>query len=402
MSTIRTVTALVPTFNRADYLGECLDSILGQVVPPDQVIVVDDGSTDNTPDVVARFSGKVELHSRQNSGKSAALNFGLSLARGDAVWIFDDDDVAEPDTLARLKCALEATPSAGFAFGRYDNFRVGEGGEKSFTVPSLPPVDLDDLHYMLLARCFIFQPAMLVRKACYDAVGPFDTSFVRAQDYEMLLRLSGRYRATFVDAVLFHQRQHEGLRGPARHPIPGHEVWARQAAFDSLVIDKAATIAPLETYLPWSCRAAGATPEHTLRALIRKAIFLAYRSKWSLAATALREADEIALTLPDLNHGDMIPRLIVDAGGHLRDLSRWEQADVLLAAVRSMKNPHLRRQIVAGLLRPITRAAARSAIQGRPLYGLRYLRALSVRQLLFPMLGSFPALLRRAPPSHQL
>lgn len=398
MTGVRTVTALIPTFNRAEYLGECIEAILGQVVPPEQVLVIDDGSTDATSEVVARFGGRVELHAQRNSGKAAALNAGLALARGDGIWIFDDDDVAEPDALAKLKAALDARPSAGFAFGRHDNFQVGEDGSKTFTTPWVPAVDEDDLHYALLAHCFIFQPAMLVRKACYDAVGPFDTSLVRAQDYEMLLRLAGRYRAAHVDAVLFHQRQHQGARGPAGHRIPGDEVWARQGAFDSLVIDKAVARAGLDTYLSWSCRDAepepGLGPESTLRALLRKAALLAHRNKWSLAAATLREADERALALPGIDHARLVPPLFAEVGGHLRDLARWEQASGFLEAARAMRHAGLRRRILTMVLRPVTRAVIRSGLRGRPWYGLRYLRALGGRQLLAPMLGALPALLR--------
>src|SRR6185437_4610016 len=96
------VTAIVPTYNRAGYLGEALSSILGQTFPPTQIIVVDDGSPDATPDVVARCGPPIEYIAKPNGGKSSALNLGLQHATEEFVWICDDDDIAEPGALAKL------------------------------------------------------------------------------------------------------------------------------------------------------------------------------------------------------------------------------------------------------------------------------------------------------------
>ncbi len=221
----RDVTAIVPTFNRADFLRESLASIIGQSKPPRQIIVVDDGSSDHTAAVAASFGDRIEYLHKRNGGKASALNLALEHAVGAAIWIFDDDDLADPDALRRLATALEASPEVGFAFAHYDNFRIDPDGSRH-DYPAAPPrFEADDLFCALLERCFIFQPALLVRRECYDAVGPFDTGLTRAQDYDMLLRLALRYRGTHVPEVAFHQRAHEGPRGSASEPIDGAIVW---------------------------------------------------------------------------------------------------------------------------------------------------------------------------------
>lgn len=110
------VSVLVPTFNRENYLAECLDSLLAQSVPPLEIIVIDDGSEDGTAAVVARYGERIRYVRKENGGKPSAVNLGLSLARGDLIWIFDDDDVALPDAIETRLACLQQHPEAGFVF----------------------------------------------------------------------------------------------------------------------------------------------------------------------------------------------------------------------------------------------------------------------------------------------
>ena len=244
------VTAIVPTYNRAEYLGECLESLLAQTRPPRQLIVMDDGSTDGTQDVIRSFGAALEHHRQGNAGKATALNRALAEARGEAIWIFDDDDVAVPEALELLSESLGTHREAGFAFGAHDNFTTHDEPVDPRAPTLEASLDLDDLFFSILTRrVYVFQAAALVRKRCYDEVGPFDATFVRAQDFDMLTRLAARYEATQVDAVVFHQRQHTGDRGPAHLRIDGREVWDRQFDFDVKVAQKAHQTMPLEVFL---------------------------------------------------------------------------------------------------------------------------------------------------------
>ena len=118
-----TVTVIVPTFNREKYLPEAIDSLLRQTVAPDQILIVDDGSTDNTSTVAASYPAPVEYFRKENGGKSTALNLALKHSTGDFVWVFDDDDVAHPTALERFLAAFEREPTADFAFGEYARFQ---------------------------------------------------------------------------------------------------------------------------------------------------------------------------------------------------------------------------------------------------------------------------------------
>ncbi|MBV8866691.1 MAG: glycosyltransferase family 2 protein, partial [Acidobacteriaceae bacterium] len=212
------VTAIIPTYNRANYLGTAISSVLAQDYPPVQVIVVDDGSNDNTREIVAEFASPVEYVAKENGGKSSALNLGLRNATGKLIWIFDDDDIAEPDALRKLVIALQENPSCGFAYGGYDLFAMEEGKMQKVPV-RFPAVRPEDLYLAIMERSFVLQQGMLVRKHCYEQVGSFDENLIRSQDLDMMLRLARRFSGVKVPGIMFHHRQHTGVRGSKASPV---------------------------------------------------------------------------------------------------------------------------------------------------------------------------------------
>ncbi len=219
------VSVIVPTYNRASFLGECLDSLLAQTVPPSEIIVVNDGSTDGTLDVLRGYGQRVKVLNKENGGKSSALNMGLELVDGELVWIMDDDDVAFPDALERHVQALERNPDAGFTYSSYlrGAFPVGLPWTEAIAdmdevrMPILPDAEL---FVRCLEACFIMHQSMVVNKRCYDEVGPFDGSLPRAHDHEMNLRLARRYRGVGIGEPTFCLRAHTGKRGTKAVPIP--------------------------------------------------------------------------------------------------------------------------------------------------------------------------------------
>jgi len=215
------VTVLIPTYNRAQYLPECLDSVLGQTAPPSQVIVINDGSTDNTREILEPYMGKIEYLEKENGGKSTALNLGMSRVTGDYVWIMDDDDVAFPDHLERHLKLLEANKELGFTYSSYTPVR-SRPGERAFRVlrpPKTCDVPEEELFLRLMMNNFMSHPGMVVRTVCYRQVGPFNPQLIRCEDYEMALRLARAFRCERVSGPTFYYRLHDGVRGTAAHPI---------------------------------------------------------------------------------------------------------------------------------------------------------------------------------------
>lgn len=293
------VTAIIATYNRAAYLRESLFSVLGQTLPPHQVIVMDDGSHDATPDVVGAFGSRVLYLRKPNGGKASALNIALRHTTGGLVWIFDDDDIADPRLLELLVAALRDHPQCGFAYG--DAGRFTDGSERQWiTLP--PAVHPDHLFIDVLLggytgseRRFVFQPASLVRKRCYDEVGPFDEALIRSQDFEMLTRLAHRYQAVKVEKVVFHARIHKGIRGSQGAPVTADDVVSAWLRNDGAILTRIYQTCPLCDFFPDE-RSADLTPEQQFTAFVQRAGIMARKGLWEQAALDLERAAAIART----------------------------------------------------------------------------------------------------------
>jgi glycosyltransferase involved in cell wall biosynthesis len=207
------VTAAIPTYNRAAYLPGALDSVFAQTRPPDDVLVVDDGSTDETPEVLAAYADRVRVVRQENGGRSAARNTAVREAYGRFVSFLDSDDRWLPDKLERELPALEDL-GVGLVHGHVD--LIGPDGE--------PLPDETAHHHELFSRahrngvtyagyafdCRCFSSAITVRKQAVDEVGYYDPALL-LDDYDLYLRLALAWRIVFLEgpAVALY-RHHPG------------------------------------------------------------------------------------------------------------------------------------------------------------------------------------------------
>lgn len=212
------VSVILPTYNRADLISDTLDSLLKQTRPIDEILVLDDGSTDATAQRVAAFGDKVRYHRKENGGKAAALNLALTMIEGNCVWICDDDDLILPDACEQLMQALESDPQLDFCAGLHEDFFIDpKTGEITRKAPGYSKASRpDEIFSDALDGCHIFQPGLIVRKPIYDQVGPFDESLTRSQDYQMLLRLTRQGVGRVLPQTVFLHREHQGTRGSAK------------------------------------------------------------------------------------------------------------------------------------------------------------------------------------------
>lgn len=219
------VSVVVPSYNRADLIGETLTAILGQTRPPDEVIVVDDGSTDATATVLAGFAGRVRVLPQANSGDMVARNHGLRAASGRLVAFCDSDDVWEPDFLARMSALWLRAPGMVAA---YADFRILREGVRSATTKfDAAPADFwasgrdlgDGFHLFeqsLVANLLRFQPlfssAMMVDRAAFLAVGGWDEGVSRliGCDLATALRVADMPPMGVLRAPLLAIRKHGG------------------------------------------------------------------------------------------------------------------------------------------------------------------------------------------------
>jgi glycosyltransferase involved in cell wall biosynthesis len=246
-----TCTVIVPTYNRAQYIGEAIRSLLAQTRKPDQIIVVNDGSTDDTLSVLDHYAGRIEIISKVNGGKATAINMAIPQTRGDCIWIFDDDDVALPDALERHLDALERDGQAGFT---YSPILVGHSGDDGRIVVQhgtlLQKVDREEFLIRMMEHCFIHgQPAVVMRTECLKRVGLFDERLVRSQDYEIVLRLARHYPPARVEEPTFIQRRHSGPRGTSSQTYNSADPFAPWSKYNRIFISELLNDLPLTSYV---------------------------------------------------------------------------------------------------------------------------------------------------------
>jgi len=212
-----TVTVIMATYNRAAYLAQSLESLLNQTRPPEEILVIDDGSTDDTSAILAGYGDRIRVIRRQNAGKPAALNYAIPLAKGTHIWLFDDDDLALPHALATHVAFLAQRPDVDLCFSRNYTFD-GDGDiadEARWRKPATPDYDGETLLIHLMRDCTLVFQALLVAKHCFTEAGPFDETLGRAEDYDMLLRLARSYTSACTGDYTFVWRNHAGERGSA-------------------------------------------------------------------------------------------------------------------------------------------------------------------------------------------
>lgn len=181
------MSVVIPCYNQGRFLGQAIESVLRQTYPASDIIVVDDGSTDDTAEIAARYP--VRYLRQMNQGTSAARNRGLHASDAEYVVFLDSDDRLLPTALHVGASALDAAPEAVFAVGLYRRIDAEGGPLPGGDRPRLPSA----AYFGLLARCSIAVPAVTYRRAPLLESGGFDEHLRYAEDYDLYLRLTRRF-----------------------------------------------------------------------------------------------------------------------------------------------------------------------------------------------------------------
>jgi glycosyltransferase involved in cell wall biosynthesis len=210
-------SVVIPAFNSARTIASAVRSALGQTERRLEVVVVDDGCTDGTVDVVTGLTDpRVRLISQPNRGLPAARNAGTAAARGTYVAFLDSDDLLLPAFLKLARQALERTPSPGFAYTDAYVFDDGTGRVRrrsamARTNPPTPPPDDPGEFLAALMRSNFVYVSTVVPRAVLDHVGGFNETRTSCEDYELWLRiLLAGYRAAWVRGQQAMYRKHPG------------------------------------------------------------------------------------------------------------------------------------------------------------------------------------------------
>ncbi|SHM38307.1 Tetratricopeptide repeat-containing protein [Caldanaerovirga acetigignens] len=288
------VSIILPTYNGEKYIQESIDSILNQTYKNFEIIVVNDGSTDKTYEKLKPYieRGQIKYISQENKGKPCAINTALEFATGDYIWIFDDDDTALPRKLEVQMRHLIRKP-------HLDLIHTSSiYTDSSNTIPLLvwepSEIEQNDLLKSLLHGCIFHGSTVLVKKEAFLKTGKYDERLIRAQDYDMWIRLvknQCNVEKIFLPTVTY--RQHNKVRGSKENPIPVEKIAEVTMEYERIIFEKVYNEIPLSEIFP-ELKEENCNSGLRVSALIERAYAMAKRRLFDYALNDLKEAFELA------------------------------------------------------------------------------------------------------------
>jgi glycosyltransferase involved in cell wall biosynthesis len=202
---MKTVSVIIPAYNHAPYLRAAIDSALAQTYAPHEVIVVDDGSTDETPQILASYGDRIRAIRQPNGGVASARNAGIAAASGDYLAFLDSDDLWEPRKLELQMARFDADPSLGLIHcgaEAFDNegrtLQVWLDGMEGWVANAM----------LCLEGHVITCNTIVIPKRVAEEIGPFDGRLTPSEDWDFCYRVAVRYPVGYVPEILLRYRQH--------------------------------------------------------------------------------------------------------------------------------------------------------------------------------------------------
>ena len=198
------VSVVTPCYNQAHFLRDAIESILAQTYPRIELVVVDDGSLDNTAVVVADYP-LARCVRQGNRGVAEARNVGFGVTNGEYILFVDADDRLAPNAVqTHLRCFAEH-PTAGFVVGAIENI-TSDGSYRG--TPHSPVLESEQYEHLLRANHIANTIAVMFRRSVFEALGGFTGYFSPAEDYELLLRAARAFPSAHHSTVVAYYRRH--------------------------------------------------------------------------------------------------------------------------------------------------------------------------------------------------
>lgn len=192
------ISVVIPSYNRAGYIEKAIDSILQQKVENLEIILIDDGSTDDTRELVQnKYGNKVQYFYQENQGISGARNSGIKKAQGDYVAFLDSDDYWCPGKLEKQMALAEERPEYGLLASCCASIRI-DGSFRETNRKGKSGWVLKDLFW----ANFIRTSSVIIRRDCFNRVGLFDDKLKECEEYDLWLRMADVYPVGFINESL--------------------------------------------------------------------------------------------------------------------------------------------------------------------------------------------------------
>jgi len=209
MSSVR-VSVVIPTYNYAKHISGAVDSVLAQTYHDYEIIVVDDGSTDDTREVLASYGDSISVVYQENGGVSSARNQGVLAASGEFIAFLDADDRWVPEKLEKQVAFMDANPQFVMSYTDMSHVAGDRLVNKSYLHENgYHHFGSGRIYEQILQEGFIFTPTVLIKKACFQEVGLFDPFLATCQDVDMWLRIADRFELGFLDEPLAVRFEHD-------------------------------------------------------------------------------------------------------------------------------------------------------------------------------------------------
>ncbi len=202
------VSVLISTYNRANFLPEAIDSLLKQTRVPDEIIVVDDGSTDNTPEVLAKYGAPVISIYQANKGAASGRNTAWRASSGDLITFLDSDDTLAPTSIERRASYLETHPAINIV---YTGAHMTDMQGNVLSWFRKPPLPEGMIFSEIIARHAFPIHAVMFRRICISMNMPFDESLTANEDYDLWVRLAADNLIASINEPLANYRVHNNM-----------------------------------------------------------------------------------------------------------------------------------------------------------------------------------------------
>jgi len=223
------ISAILTTYDRADMVVEALESVLSQQHMPDEIIVVDDGSTDESLNRLQPYKKQIKVITQKNAGISAARNTGINAAQHDWITFLDSDDLWKPGKLKLQKQELEQNPEYKIC---YTNEEWRKNG-KWMNQKKVHQKHSGWIYDKCLPLCIISPSSVVIHRSVFERTGLFDENLPACEDYDLWLRITALYPVLYIDEKLIIKRAGDWPQLSKQHSLDKYRIVALEKIIKS-------------------------------------------------------------------------------------------------------------------------------------------------------------------------